>query len=374
MKNFITLCFLLPVFTIAQSTSEVIIASYVKEIGGKDNWGKIHSFKLDMNGTSGSRSAKVQHYMLKPDKYKIVFNFPIVKRSLIYDGNDGSISENDVARPMPKDMQVEMREEPDFYYELIFYKQKNYQLERLNDTLINENWYWKFALRKSEKDIQWYYINKANNLLEIIEEYSKEKKHEGTLFKSVLGAYEKVNNILFPMKLDLYKNDALWIQYTVEKAHLNPELSSKDFIVDTPVINQKQDFVKKLLGVWKGTGTLMKNSAHFSMQWEQVLNDKFLKLTFQNRFEDKNGKEWIMNANGYYDLTKGKGYWFDSRGMMLPLKVTFEKNALIVIWGDDKTEQGKTVYTLNDDGFGVQDFIYRNGEYYMFGQASYDKQ
>ena len=50
----------------------------------------------------------------------------------------------------------------------------------------------------------------------------------------------------------------------------------------------QKTFADRATGNWEGSGTLFGMEARFSMLWEKTLNDKFLKLTFQNRFMDNN--------------------------------------------------------------------------------------
>ena len=129
-----------------------------------------------------------------------------------------------------------------------------------------------------------------------------------------------------------------------------------------------------ILGSWKGNGILFGQDAHFSMTWATDLNGKFLTLTFQNGFTDKSGTERIMNARAYYQLGQGKGYWFDSRGVMQPLTFEVEGSSLIVNWGEASNETGKTIYTvINHEEMSVQDFVYNNESEYQFGEARYKR-
>jgi len=146
------------------------------------------------------------------------------------------------------------------------------------------------------------------------------------------------------------------------------------FLISTNSYPQeKLTFNEEIIGEWEGQGSLMGNKASFSMNWKSTLNDKFLKLTFQNQFTDKSGVKRILKANGYYNLKTLKGYWFDSRGMMLPLRLETTDNSMIVFWGDESTEKGKTIYTLDGKRVNVEDFFLKNDKYIPFGNASYVK-
>jgi hypothetical protein len=133
----------------------------------------------------------------------------------------------------------------------------------------------------------------------------------------------------------------------------------------------QKTFAERALGSWEGTGTLFGMEAQFSMKWERTLNGKFLKLTFQNRFKDQRGKEHVMDAHGYYNTVNGKGQWLDSRGQILPLLLSMDKKTLKVFWGDDDTEQGKTIYMIVGKKMAVEDYVMKDGLLSPFGKAEY---
>ena len=133
----------------------------------------------------------------------------------------------------------------------------------------------------------------------------------------------------------------------------------------------QKNFGDRALGSWEGTGKLFGQDAQFKMTWEKTLNDKFLKLTFQNRFKVQNGKERVMDAQGYYNTVTGKGQWFDSRGQNLPLLLEIDKKTLKVFWGDGDTEQGRTTYVIVGKKMAVEDYVMKDGMLKPFGKAEY---
>lgn len=135
----------------------------------------------------------------------------------------------------------------------------------------------------------------------------------------------------------------------------------------------QKNFADRALGSWEGIGTLFGMEAQFSMHWEKTLNDKFLKLSFQNRFKDQRGNERVMDAQGYYNTATGKGQWFDSRGQNLPLLLEIDKKTLKVFWGDQDTEQGKTIYVIVGKKMAVEDYVMKDGMLSPFGKAEYVK-
>ncbi len=136
----------------------------------------------------------------------------------------------------------------------------------------------------------------------------------------------------------------------------------------------KGQLPEPFIGQWTGTGTLYNQDASFSMKWEKVLNNEFVRLTFGNRLD--NGS-FSMQATGMYRIESDgtvKGSWFDSRGVHFPLNGKTEGSRLTVHWGTEDFEQGKTVYILTGpEAITVTDYVMKNGNYTKFGEATYTK-
>jgi hypothetical protein len=141
--------------------------------------------------------------------------------------------------------------------------------------------------------------------------------------------------------------------------------------VQTPAL------IDRFTGEWEGKGTLMGADAEFKMTWERVLQGKFVRLTFQNKMRGSDGVDRVLNAQAFYKPEASgqfSGTWFDSRGMVLPLKANAEGDTLTTHWGSADTEQGRTIYRLVDQNkFEVEDFVLRGGEWRRFGSAAYQR-
>jgi hypothetical protein len=131
------------------------------------------------------------------------------------------------------------------------------------------------------------------------------------------------------------------------------------------------------LGAWEGQGKLFGTEATFSMEWEWVLEHKFVRLTFQNSMQSPDGAGRILKAQAFYlPVGEGRfeGTWFDSRGMALPLRAKIEQTTLTALWGGPETEQGRTVYrVLDEDRLEVTDFVWRSDQWQPFGHAIYGR-
>lgn len=140
---------------------------------------------------------------------------------------------------------------------------------------------------------------------------------------------------------------------------------------------QKSDF-DIFIGNWTGKGTLFGTEGNFSMSWKKTVDDKFIELNFENMYTTADGTKQKLSAKAIYWFTDEehlKGNWYDSRGVVFPLKAEFKKKTLTALWGDDDSEErGKTVYQLTDNkNIIVTDFVWQNGKMNPFGKATYQK-
>lgn len=128
---------------------------------------------------------------------------------------------------------------------------------------------------------------------------------------------------------------------------------------------------------WTGNGLLMGEEATFTMDWQRVLDNKFIKLEFQNKRKSGTNEDIIFRATALYKIVNDTivvGNWFDNRGMTFPLKGSLKEDELIILWGNDETEIGKTIYHYSNESntITVEDFIMNNGIYSKFGSATYN--
>ena len=137
--------------------------------------------------------------------------------------------------------------------------------------------------------------------------------------------------------------------------------------------------LSQFVGTWKGEGKITGLDSRIVMSWENVLDGKFVKLSFRNEMKKKDGGTQVFEAYAYYkpiDEQKYKGSWFDSGGELHPLDATIEGNALNTLWGTAETKLGRTIYRLVDDKkMEVVDSIrLKDGTWREFGRAVYIRQ
>lgn len=138
---------------------------------------------------------------------------------------------------------------------------------------------------------------------------------------------------------------------------------------------QNHQFLSRLEGSWQGEGKALGMAANLQIQWEWVLNKKFLRLTLKNEMSTPNGQKQVFEGQAYYQASGGdkfEAHWFDSRGVTFPIKAHVEANSLVALWGSPDKEEGKSTYRLIDDGtLEVVDTVkQKDGTWKEFGRVN----
>lgn len=130
-----------------------------------------------------------------------------------------------------------------------------------------------------------------------------------------------------------------------------------------------------LVGDWQGTGTTSEMPSKQRLQWERVLDGKFVRLTLDNRLTAPDASEWHFQAQAYYKVSADgsiAGTWFDSRGFTFPLTgVADDAGALTIDWGSDETERGRSTYRIADGRLEITDEVQgKDGTLRVFGRST----
>jgi hypothetical protein len=179
------------------------------------------------------------------------------------------------------------------------------------------------------------------------------------------------------------KNDGTQYQIKIMK-NMKKSITVIILIIVSLVLNAQNDKQREysiltalIDNNWTGNGVLMGKEATFTMDWDRVLDNNFIKLEFQNTRKSVNNEDIIFRATAFYKIVNDTivvGNWFDNRGITFPLKGSIKEDELTILWGNDGTENGKTIYhyIMDSNKITVEDFIMNNGKYSKFGSATYD--
>ncbi|MGK7397317.1 MAG: VOC family protein [Candidatus Cyclobacteriaceae bacterium M3_2C_046] len=134
--------------------------------------------------------------------------------------------------------------------------------------------------------------------------------------------------------------------------------------------------IEKMVGTWEGKGNLQGTEASFQMSWEKALDGKFVRLSFVSKRKIDSTRNVLFKASAMYK-PQGEnwiGTWYDSRGMVLPLLAKITGLELVVVWGEEQSEKGRTIYRIiSPNEMEVTDFVLVKDEYKKFAEAKYKK-
>ena len=131
-----------------------------------------------------------------------------------------------------------------------------------------------------------------------------------------------------------------------------------------------------LAGRWAGSGTILGQPSRVELAVERVLDGRFTRLTWVSHIGPA-PKTQRFEGHAYYRGTGfdggSEGTWFDSGGMVRPLRATrVGGDAVVTSWGTSDTEQGETTYRRTAaDALEIVDRVRgRNGEWREFGRSA----
>lgn len=133
-------------------------------------------------------------------------------------------------------------------------------------------------------------------------------------------------------------------------------------------------FFAALAGDWQGTGETLGMTSTQRARWEPALGAAFFRFVFDNRMTAADGKETRFRAEAFYRVGRDgavTGTWLDSRGVTQPLAGgQDETGALVILWGTEETERGRSTYRLVDDVLEITDEVVgEDGNWRVFGQT-----
>jgi len=128
-----------------------------------------------------------------------------------------------------------------------------------------------------------------------------------------------------------------------------------------------------LEGAWTGAGTVRGMPAAIELRFRPALAGRGRHLRFRNVMRSEAG-EHVFGAEALYLCDAGggcRGHWYDSRGVVLPLSVALHADRVVVDWGDDASERGRTTYRpLGDDALEIIDEVRgADGTFKRFGET-----
>jgi len=138
--------------------------------------------------------------------------------------------------------------------------------------------------------------------------------------------------------------------------------------------SRTRGFFAALAGEWQGQGETLGMASVQQARWEPALGAAFFRFVFDNRMTAADGKETRFRAEAFYRVGKDgavTGTWLDSRGVTQQIAGGLdESGTLVILWGSDATERGRSSYRLVEDALEITDEVVgEDGNWRVFGQT-----
>ena len=182
-----------------------ILEKHAEAMGGKEKWEAVETMFISMDtGDGGVMDA----YTKKPDKFKLIMRYAGYEWVKSWNGKTGWILYNGEEKEMTVGEAREMAEEPDFFDELIFAKDRGYEVNLLTREKLEGVPVYKLQVVKAEDDIVTYYVNANTYLIVRIDEQSHDPKWVNSSFSTLLQDYKEWQGMKFPGKWGIIIDDA----------------------------------------------------------------------------------------------------------------------------------------------------------------------
>jgi len=207
-------------------TVDQLLDRHTEAMGGLEAWQNLKSYELVQLGKNGGKTISSA---LKPDKMRYDFirsNRKVIKA---FDGKKGWLMRNGQYEDMRPGEEVEMKEEPEFYEELIFARQNRHQIELLGMEAESDQCLYKLQLIKSPTDTQTYWIDPDTYLIRMTGEYSEDSAHAGIYYKTSFSDFRSVEGLMFPFQMSLIPSNRPPIPFSYESIKLNVDFPDDFF-------------------------------------------------------------------------------------------------------------------------------------------------
>ncbi|MEZ4936404.1 MAG: outer membrane lipoprotein-sorting protein [Crocinitomicaceae bacterium] len=218
-------------------TADEIVATYLENIGGAENWAKVKSQKIQASVSVQGMKIPVLMYSFADGKSYSSFTMQgktMVQQ--VFDGEKG-YEMNFMTQKMEEidaeSLENLKRNKGDFPSPFLNYKEKGYTLEKLEDETVEGVDCFKLKFITGKKlnegkevdDVMYYYFDKENYVPIVIETTIKMGPMAGKTSQTVFSDYDEVDGLFFPfsIKEQLKDGDGQGQTITMEKIEINVE-------------------------------------------------------------------------------------------------------------------------------------------------------
>ena len=213
-------------------TADEIIATYLENIGGKDNWKALTSMRLEGKMAQMGMEFPGVVMQVPPNKQRIEINIQGQQMIQAYDGETAwwinPFMGGTDAQPMPDEMASEMTKEK-FEDDFIDYAEKGHTVELLGQTEVDGVMTYELKLTKKDGTEEFHYFEPEYMVPIMQKTIVSEGQMKGQAVEVYMSDYEEHEGLMIPMYIESKMGGATQFSMTVTKVELNPELEETLF-------------------------------------------------------------------------------------------------------------------------------------------------
>ncbi len=229
-------------FPASAQTADEIVAKFLENTGGAQNWSKLNGFKWKAKLSVQGMELPFEFVQLKDGRQMscAIFQGKEIKQN-VYDGK--TLWSINFMTMKPEASDTETTENfkltlNDFPSDFINYKQKGYTLELLGKETTEGAETFKIKLikepltvdGKKEEDISYYYFDAENFVPIVVESEVKSGPAKGAIQRIALSDYQEVGGLYFPFSTKItIKGQAESQAINIQSVELNPAVSESIF-------------------------------------------------------------------------------------------------------------------------------------------------
>lgn len=213
-------------------TADEIIATYLENIGGKDNWKALTAMRMEGKMAQMGMEFPGVVMQVPPNKQRIEINIQGQQMIQAYDGETAwwinPFMGGTDAQPMPDEMASEFTKEK-FEDDFIDYAEKGHTVELLGQTEVDGVMTYEIKLTKKDGTEEFHYFEPEYMVPIMQKSIVSEGQMKGQAVEVYMSDYEEHEGLMIPMYIESKMGGATQFSMTITKIELNPELDETLF-------------------------------------------------------------------------------------------------------------------------------------------------
>ncbi len=205
-------------------TADEIIAHYLENIGGVDNWQKIESITFAGTTLQGEMALPTTVYSMRPNYTKVVVD--IMGKTYVdcTHGDEGWSINPFMGSPKPQKKskeEIEQGMDEEFENPFINYAEKGYEVVLEGEEEIEGTPTYKVKLTKEDGKEMFYFFNQEYFVPLMLRTYVQEGEMEGMPVEVYFSDYEEVGDVVIAHSIEQRFNGQVVMQMTADNVILN---------------------------------------------------------------------------------------------------------------------------------------------------------